>query len=117
MSDPLNKHLTDLVLNERSKKSDIICLTERQLTPNSYIQEFAALHGFEVAYSNNRDRFQSIAVCTAVDMCTISHTKLNDTSFVTILKSSCDNKCIKLLLLCEKHALPLSSFCVWLQGY
>ena len=30
----LNEHVTDLVLDERLTKSDIICLTETQLIPN-----------------------------------------------------------------------------------
>ena len=33
----LNKHVTDLALDERLTKSDIICLTETQLIPNSNI--------------------------------------------------------------------------------
>ena len=68
---------------------------------------------FEVAY--NQDKFQSIAVCTTVDTCVISHTKLTGASFITVLKSSSDNKCIKLLLLYKKHTLLLSTFCNWLQ--
>ena len=75
------------------------------------------MQGFEVAYNNNQDRFQSIAVCTKVDTHIISHAKLNSASFITVLKSSFDNKCIKLLLLYRKHALPLSTFCYWLQGF
>ena len=113
----LNKHVTDLALDERLTKSDIICLTETQLIPNSDILEFATLQGFEVAYNNNQDRFQSIAVCTKVDTHIISHTKLTGASFITVLKSSFDNKCIELILLYKKHALPLNSFCDWLQGF
>ena len=75
------------------------------------------MQGFEVAYNNNQDRFQSIAVCTKVDTHIISHAKLNSASFITVLKSSFDNKCIKLLLLYRKHALPLNTFCDWLQGF
>ena len=37
----LNKHVTDLVLDERLTKSDIICLTETQLIPNSDIPQIA----------------------------------------------------------------------------
>ena len=33
----LNKYVTDLALDERLTKSDIICLTETQLIPNSNI--------------------------------------------------------------------------------
>ena len=47
----------------------------------------------------------------------ISNTKLTGAFFITVLKSSFDNKCIKLLLLYKKHALPLNSFCDWLQGF
>ena len=56
-----NKHVTDLALDERLTKSDTICLTETQLIPNSDIPEIATLQGFELAYNNNEDRFQSIA--------------------------------------------------------
>ena len=63
----LNKHVTDLALDERLTKSDIICLTETQLIPNSDIPEIATLQGFEVAYNNNQDRFESTAECTKVD--------------------------------------------------
>ena len=52
-----NKCVTDLALDERLTKSDIICLTETQLIPNSDIPEIATLQGFEVAYNNNQDRF------------------------------------------------------------
>ena len=113
----LNKYVTDLALDERLTKSDIICLTETQLIPNSDIPEIATLQGFEVAYNNNQDRFQSIAVCTKVDTHIVSHTKLTGASFITVLKSSFDNKCITLILLYKKHALPLNSFCDWLQGF
>ena len=113
----LNKYVTDLALDKRLTKSDIICLTETQLIPNSDIPEIATLQGFEVAYNNNQDRFQSIAVCTKVDTHITSHTKLTGASFIAVLKSSFYNKCIKLLLLYKKHALPLNSFCDWLQGF
>ena len=63
----LNKHVTDLALDERLTRSDTICLTETQLMPNSDTTEIATLQGFEVAYNNNQDRFKSIAVCTKVD--------------------------------------------------
>ena len=74
----LNKHETDLALDQRLTKSDIdiTCLTETQLIPNSDIPEIATLQGFEVAYNNNQDRFQSIAVCNKVDTHIISHNKL-----------------------------------------
>ena len=52
---------------------------------------------------------------TTVDKRVISHTKLTSASFITVLKSSFDNKCIKLPLLYMIHALPLSTFCDWLQ--
>ena len=113
----LNKHATDLALDERLSKSDIIYLTQTQHIPNSDIQEIATLQGFEVAYNNNQDRFQSIAVCTKVDTHIISHSQLTGTSFITVLKFSFDNKCIKLLLLYKKHALSLNSFCDWLEGF
>ena len=113
----LNKYVTDLALDERFTKSDIICLTETQLIPNSDIPEIATLQVFEVAYNNNQDRFQTIAVCTKVDTHIISHTKVTGASFITLLKSSFDNKSIKLLLLYKKHALHLKSFCDWLQGF
>ena len=44
----LNKHVTDLALDESLTKSDIICLIEIQLIPNSDIPEIAILQGFEV---------------------------------------------------------------------
>ena len=44
----LNKHVTDLALDESLTKSDIICLIETQLIPNSDIPEIAILQGFEV---------------------------------------------------------------------
>ena len=77
----------------------------------------ATLQGFEVVCNNSRDRFQSIAVCTKVDTHIMYHTKLTGASFITVLKSSFDNKCIKLLLLYKKHALPLNSFCDLLQVF
>ena len=75
------------------------------------------MRGFEVAYNNNQDRFQSHVVYSTVDTHIISHTKLSGESFITISKSSFDNKCIKLLLLYRKHASPLSPLCDWLQGF
>ena len=72
----LNKYVTDLALDKRLTKSDIICLTETQLIPNSDIPEIATLQGFKVAYNNNQDGFQSIAVCNKVGTDIISHNKL-----------------------------------------
>ena len=92
-------------------------MSEAQPTTNSDIAEIAALQAFEVAYSNNQDRFQSIAVCKTVNTHIIFHTKLTGASFITALKSSFDNKCIKLLSLYRKHALPSSTFYDWLQGF
>ena len=113
----LNKHVTDLALDESLTKSDIICLIETQLIPNSDIPEIALLQGFEVVYNDNKDRFQSISECTKVDTHIISYAKLTVAPFVTVLKPSFDNKIIKLLLLLKKHALPSNSFCDWLQGF
>ena len=62
----LNKHLTDLALNESFTKNNINCLTETQLTANTDISEIAPFQEFEVAYNNNQDRFQSIAMCMTV---------------------------------------------------
>ena len=75
------------------------------------------MQGFEGAYNNNQDRFQSNAVCTTVDTHITSHTKPTGESFITVSKPSFDNKCIKLLLLYRKHASPLSPLCDWLQGF
>ena len=75
------------------------------------------MQGFEVAYNNNQDRIQSIVVCTKVDAHITSQTKLTGASSIVVLESSFYNKCIKLLLLYKKHALPLNSFCEWLQGF
>ena len=99
----LNKHVTDLALDESLTKSDIICLIETQLIPNSDIPEIAILQGFEVVYNDNQDRFQSISVCTKVDTHIISYAKLTVAPFVTVLKPSFDNKIIKLLLLLKKR--------------
>ena len=103
----LNKYVTDLALDERFTKSDIICLTETQLIPNSDIPEIATLQVFEVAYNNNQDRFQTIAVCTKVDTHIISHTKVTGASFITLLKSSFDNKSIKLSVTGCKALSPI----------
>ena len=110
----LNEYLTDLALDERLKKSEIICLNETQLALNSDIPEVATLQGFEVAYNKNQDKFQGIVVCPTIDARIIFHTKLTAASFIAVLKSRYDNKCIKLLLLYRKHALPLRNFCDWL---
>ena len=110
-----NKHITDLALDERLTKSDIICLPETQLIPNSDIPEIATLQGFELVYNNNQDIFQSIVVCAKVDTHITSHTKLTGASFITVLKPSFDNKIIKLLLLYKKHAFPLLT--VSMTGY
>ena len=81
----LNKHLTDLALNESLTTNDINCLIEIQLTANTHISEIAPFQGFEVAYNNNQDRFQSIAMCTTVYAPVTLHTKLTGASLVTVL--------------------------------
>ena len=46
-----------------------------------------------------------------------SYTEVNGASLVTFLKSSFTSQTIKLLLLYKKHAIPLTDFCNWLQGF
>ena len=76
---------------KRLTKSDIICLTETEFTAYTKVKFIAALQGVEVAYSNNQDRFWSIAECTTVATHILSHAKLTSTSFIIPLKSSFDN--------------------------
>ena len=97
------------------KKSNIIRLTDTQLTQNLDIPDIAALQEYEVV-NKNQDRFQSIAVCKALNTFITSHTKQVAASFMTVWISSFDNKRIKLLLLYRKHALSLSNFYDWLQS-
>ena len=113
--DRVYKHLIDPSLYKRLKKSNIIRLTDTQLTQNLDIPDIAALQEYEVV-NKNQDRFQSIAVCKALNTFITSHTKQVAASFMTVWISSFDNKCIKLLLLYRKHALSLSNFYDWLQS-
>ena len=113
--DRVYKHLIDLSLHNRLKKSNIIRLTDTQLTQNLDIPDIAALQEYEVV-NKNQDRFQSIAVCKALNTFITSHTKQVAASFMTVWISSFDNKRIKLLLLYRKHALSLSNFYDWLQS-
>ena len=55
-------------------------------------------------------------MCKALNTFITSHTKQCVASFMTVWKSSFDNKRIKLLLLYRKHALSLSNLCDWLQS-
>ena len=113
--DRVYKHLIDPSLYKRLKKSNIIRLTDTQLTQNLDIPDIAALQEYEVV-NKNQDRFQSIAVCKALNTFITSHTKQVAASFMTVWISSFDNKRIKLLLLHRKHALSLSNFYDWLQS-
>ena len=113
--DRVYKHLIDPSLYKRLKKSNIIRLTDTQLTQNLDIPDIAALQEYEVV-NKNQDRFQSIAVCKALNAFITSHNKQVAASLMTVWISSFDNKRIKLLLLCTKHALSLSNFCDWLQS-
>ena len=113
--DRVYKHLIDPSLYKRLKKSNIIRLTDTQLTQNLDIPDIAALQEYEVV-NKNQDRFQSIAVCKALNTFITSHTKQVAASFMTVWISSFDNKRIKLLLLYRKHALSLSNFYDWLQS-
>ena len=113
--DRVYKHLIDPSLYKRLKKSNIIRLTDKQLTQNLDIPDIAALQEYEVV-NKNQDRFQSIAVCKALNTFITSHTKQVAASFMTVWISSFDNKRIKLLLLYRKHALSLSNFYDWLQS-
>ena len=113
--DRVYKHLIDPSLYKRLKKSNIIRLTDTQLTQNLDIPDIAALQEYEVV-NKNQDRFQSIAVCKALNTFITSHTKQVAASFMTVWISSFDNKRIELLLLYRKHALSLSNFYDWLQS-
>ena len=113
--DRVYKHLIDPSLYKRLKKSNIIRLTDTQLTQNLDIPDIAALQEYEVV-NKNQDRFQSIAVCKALNTFITSHTKQVAASFMTVWISSFDNKRIKLLLLYRKHALSLSNFYDRLQS-
>ena len=114
--DRVYKHLIDLSLHNRLKKSNIIRLTDTQLTQNLDIPDIAALQEYEIVNYSNQDRFQSIAVCKTLNTFITSHTKQGAASFMTVWKSSFDNKRIKLLLRYRKHALSLSNLCDWLQS-
>lgn len=106
----LNKYLTDLENDERLRKSDIICLTETQLTPNSDITEIATLPGFEVAYNDSQDRFQRIAVCATVDTNIISHTKPTGAYFIAVLKYNLDKKIHKFAIVLQETCITFKHF-------
>ncbi|XP_066910992.1 ATP-dependent DNA helicase PIF1-like [Clytia hemisphaerica] len=63
----LKKHVSDLVKCETLMNSDMICLTETQLSPSSETNEIdESLQNFKIEYNifNSVNRFQNIALCS-----------------------------------------------------
>ena len=107
----INKHLIDLTYDGRLRKSDLICLTEKQIMQRSQTETNSESQEVEIIHNTNVDRFQSLAFCLKDYIGIISHKKLIGASYLMFSKTTYFDHLIKVLLLYKKHALNEKLFC------
>ena len=99
----LSKHVLDLKCDQRLMKSDIFCLTEKQVLTTSTAAAVSELPEFNISHNSSDDRFQSIATYlrqSSVHL--VCHETVTGASYVEYVKSSFSNRVVKMLVVIYK---------------
>ena len=96
------KHQNDLIKDKPLLESDILCLTETQLT--SDIEFLEILRQFEIIQNNSVDRFSSLMVgCKKSCVRVVNRTSIPGAILFEIIKSTFASFPIKVLLIYRKN--------------
>lgn len=108
----LSKQAVDIASDKRLCDSDIICLTETQLTPEfSTVDLDNCLNTFHIDYNTSSiHRFNSLAFCHNKTVSLEEHVKLNGTSLITFKKSEFRQRSIKLALIYRQPSHSVNQF-------
>ncbi|XP_066910247.1 uncharacterized protein [Clytia hemisphaerica] len=97
----MNKHAVDLKKSENLMNSDLLCLTETQLSPTSDTSGIdQTLNGFNIEYNNNSiNRFQNTACCTNSSIQILECNKAAGYTLIKFKKETFSSRPISLLIL------------------
>ena len=97
------KHQSDLVNDKALLQSDILCLTETQLT--SQTEPLESLKQYNFIYNNSVDRFSSLMICCKKSCVRVIKSKnISGATLIEITKLLFSQNPIKILLLYRKNS-------------
>ena len=97
------KHQNDLINDKDLLESDILCLTETQLT--SQTEPLESLKQYNLIYNNSVDQFSSLMICCKRSCVRVIESKnIPGATLFEISKSSFSQNTIKILLLYRKNS-------------
>ena len=92
-------------------ESDIICLTETQLSPAQNIDDITAhLNNFDLIRNDSDDKFQSIAMCYRDTTRILDSFNSPGVSLIKVIKNEFSKNPINILLIYRKQSWSLPSF-------
>ena len=96
----LKKHATDIAKESRLMESDVICLTETQISMGEDTFNIEqTLNNFNVYFNTSEQRFLNLAICLRSSIELVTHSKMLGVSMVNVLKPSFSINILKLVLL------------------
>lgn len=105
------KHCFDIVGDFRLTNSDILCLTETQILPDTVLPQCPITDKFNFHHNiNSTDRFQSLAFGVTSDVQCSNHIKIQGISLFTLKKQSFSSQSFTILLLYRKPTSNLNAF-------
>ena len=96
----LKKHATDIAKESRLMESDVICLTETQISmgEDTFNIELT-LNNSNVYFNTSEQRFLNLAICLHSSIELVTHSKMLGVSMIDILKTSFSKNILRLVLL------------------
>ena len=114
----LSKHCLDIKNSKDLVNSDLLCLTETQLSPSSETNEIdQTLDNFRIDYNNySVNRHQNTAVCSNSSIQILECQKAAGYTLIKFSKQTFSNEPINLLLLYKPPHYSRNAFCQDLSG-
>ena len=107
----LNKHAIDIAHTDALLNSDIVCLTETQLTPDQCLTNINhSLNFFTISYNSSLNKYESLAICHASYLEILQHRKVNGLSVVTFRKPNFSERIFTMALLYRLHSSSRNIF-------
>ena len=96
----LKKHATDIAKESRLMESDVICLTETQISMGEDTFNIEqTLNNFNAYFDKSEQRFLNLAICLHSSIQLVTHSKMLGVSMIDILKPSFSKNILRLVLL------------------
>ena len=107
----LIKHASDIASTQSLVESDLLCITETQISlGNALSEQMDSLHDFRKLYNNNQDRFCSLAFLYRDSLDILNELSLPSFSIITVVKKSFSLQQLTILLLYRKNSQEMRVF-------